>query len=118
MMFNLFRVLTNFKCSPTHRGIADILGYFFYWMMRFIDFFEPTKMHSGMNLIFASVSYFLMIIGVLIYLELIIINVCGFQDDTDNEIIDRRSTENESTLLSSILAEEKKRISKSRNTVS
>ena len=116
LMFNIFRVLTNSKCSPTHRGIADILGYFFFWMMRFIDFFEPTSMHSGTNLLFASISYLLMLIGVLIYLELIIVNVCGFEKDTDSGIINRASIENERMSLFEIIEEDKKK--KIRNTIS
>ena len=116
LMFNIFRVLTNSKCSPTHRGIADILGYFFFWMMRFIDFFEPTSMHSGTNLLFASISYLLMIIGVLIYLELIIVNVCGFEKDTDSGIISRTLIENERMSLFEIIEEDKKK--KIRNTIS
>ena len=116
LMFNIFRVLTNSKCSPTHRGIADILGYFFFWMMRFIDFFEPTSMHSGTNLLFASISYLLMLIGLLIYLELIIVNVCGFEKDTDSGIISRALIENERMSLFEIIEEDKKK--KIRNTIS
>ena len=57
-----------------------------------------------------------MIIGVLIYLELIIVNVCGFEKDTDSGIISRALIENERMSLFEIIEEDKKK--KIRNTIS
>ena len=77
--FNIFRIQTNAQCSPTHRSIADILGYFLYWLIRFIEYLDPTDMHDTPYCFYGGLAYIVMIIGVHIYLELIILNICGIQ---------------------------------------
>ena len=100
LLFNVFRILTNAKCSPTHRAIADILGYFLYWVARFNSFFEPTEMHKGPFWLIGGVSYVIIIVGVFVYLELIVIHICGFKDNTDEEIMMRGQSENQIMLES------------------
>ena len=103
MLFNVFRILTNSKCSPTHRAIADILGYFLYWLVRFINFFEPTPMHKY-HWMLGFVCFAIIILGIFVYLELIIIHICGFKYNTDEEIMLRGQTENQ-LMLNSILSQ-------------
>ena len=102
LLFNIFRILTNSKCSPTHRAIADILGYFLFWVVRFNSFFKPTKMHEAPFWLIGGVCYVIIILGVFVYLELIVINICGFKDNTDEEIMMRGQTENQIMLESMI----------------
>ena len=103
MLFNVFRILTNSKCSPTHRAIADILGYFLYWLVLFFDYFNPTPMHKKYWML-GFICYLVIILGIFVYLELIIIHICGFKDNTDEEIILRGLSENQ-LMLNSILSD-------------
>ena len=100
--FNIFRIQTNAQCSPTHRSIADILGYFLYWLIRFIEYLDPTDMHDTPYCFYGGLAYIVMIIGVLIYLELIILNICGIQKNTDSEI-EQRGTSEHDTMMASLV---------------
>ena len=88
--------------SPTHRSIADILGYFLYWLIRFIEYLDPTDMHDTPYCFYGGLAYIVMIIGVLIYLELIILNICDIQKNTDSEI-EQRGTSEHDTMMASLV---------------
>ena len=78
--YNLFRILINRDFSPTHRVISDS----FYSFVIHI-----TKMFGYKQLVI-QISYFFgylfVVIGSLIYNEMIIITCCGIDSDTGNKI--------------------------------
>ena len=59
-------------------------------------------MHEAPFWLIGGVCYVIIILGVFVYLELIVINICGFKDNTDEEIMMRGQTENQIMLESMI----------------
>ena len=78
MLFNIFRVLTNQHCSPIHRGFADIVGYFLYYVIGFIvpsigDSKIETGMHKYPYFLAGGICFLIIIIGTFVFLEITII---------------------------------------------
>ena len=59
-------------------------------------------MHDTPYCFYGGLAYMVMIIGVLIYLELIILNICGIQKNTDSEI-EQRGTSEHDTMMASLV---------------
>ena len=59
-------------------------------------------MHDTPYRFYGSLAYIVTIIGVLIYLELIILNICGIQKNTDSEI-EQRGTSEHDTMMASLV---------------
>lgn len=94
MLYNTFRSLTNFHFSPAHRAIADTFSFCLTWVAKLAI---PVLGGIGTNIfiyyIFAFIAMLIMLIGVFIYLEIIIVNACGIETDTKDEILIREITE-------------------------
>lgn len=90
MSFNFFRILTNSKFSPSYRGFADVIGYSLFWIFQlFVPLLEQTNMHKFPYIIYSIISFFVILIGILIYLEIITIQFCGLDKNTRTGIVDR-----------------------------
>ena len=90
MAFNCFRLLTNQAYSPTHRIIPDVFGCFFSWLIRVIfpslDDIEFMSLHN----VVIGFSFFIMMIGALIYLEIIELHFCGLSQNIRRTIATRQ----------------------------
>ena len=87
-LFNTFRLLTNNFCYPTYKGLSDVFGDFFRWMI--FSWIGLTKNENELYYyIIKVIAYVLMILGVVIYLEIIQLNFLGLNKNTRKEIIVR-----------------------------
>ena len=88
-IFNSFRILTNQHYTPTHRSISDSIASFLAWILKLtIPYFNTTvkdKEDYIKNTII-GILYVIMIIGVLIFLEIIILTFCGLDRNTKEKI--------------------------------
>ena len=87
-LINTFRILTNNYYYPTYKGISDVFADFFGWIIfSWIGLTEnENKFHYY---IIKVISYVLMTLGVVIYLEIIQLNFLGLKQNTRKEIISR-----------------------------
>ena len=100
MLFNTFRALTNFHFSPAHRAIADTFSFCLTWVAKLtIPVLGGIGTNSLIYYIFAFVAMLIMLCGVFIYLEIIIVNVCGIEMNTTNEILFRENVESKMCLV-------------------
>ena len=90
---NTFRILINEHYSPVHRGISNTISPCFKWILRVtIPFFHSANQISDLSYYFGiSFSYIFMIIGVLIFLQVILINCCNISHNIREEIIKRET---------------------------
>lgn len=85
--FNCFRLLTNQAYSPTHRIIPDVFGCFFSWLIRVIfPSLDDISYFMDFQILIIAFSFFVMMIGALIYLELIELHFCGLSRNTRRTI--------------------------------
>ena len=71
LFFNLFRLKTNEHYSPTHRSIADCFGALLKWLLTLaLPFLDSGKV-TPLSIIGTSIAYVIMLIGLVIYLEII-----------------------------------------------
>lgn len=90
--FESFRILTNQRFSPGHRSIADVYGLFLEFIIMSIfqccGLFNLTKENNTFYFV-SIVGYAFILVGVLIYLEIIIIHIFGFDTNTGDKIEER-----------------------------
>lgn len=88
-IFNSFRILTNQHYTPTHRSISDSIASFLAWILKLtIPYFNTAvkvKKDYIKNTII-GILYVIMIIGVLIFLEIIILTFCDLDRNTKEKI--------------------------------
>lgn len=90
MAFNCFRLLTNQAYSPTHRIIPDVFGCFFSWLIRVI-FPSLDDIEFGVLLnVVIGFSFIIMMIGALIYLEIIELHFWGLSVNIRRTIATRQ----------------------------
>ena len=83
--FNTFKVLTNDAYYPTYKGLSDVFGHFFRWVVLIL--IGSDKTNFTFRLFFIKIlSYVIMMMGIIIYLEIIQLNFCGFNKKTRKEI--------------------------------
>jgi hypothetical protein len=95
--FNVFRLLTNNAFGPCYRTIADLLGLFFDWVfelsvllpLRQNEQEEQDKRHDFWHYVFEFLCYLIILLGLLIFLELLRLKFCKLNLYTTQEI-DRR----------------------------
>jgi hypothetical protein len=89
--FNVFRLLTNNAFGPCYRTIADLLGLFFDWVFG-LSVLLPLKkidQHDFWHYVFEFLCYLIILLGLLIFLELLRLKFCKLNLYTTQEI-DRR----------------------------
>ena len=92
--FNMFRVLTNYFYSPCHRSIADTFGTIFYWALSVFIKNEGKKSEGEITFIIVSIlSFIIILIGVIIFNEIIELLFCGFSINTKRMIKNREIEE-------------------------
>ena len=88
--FNSFRILTNQHYTPTHRSLSDSIASFIAWTLKLtIPFLNQTTTKDDVfyiQNIIMGVLYIIMIIGVLIFLEIIILTFCDLDRNTKEKI--------------------------------
>lgn len=76
--------------TPTHRSVADTFNAFFVWASTF--FYNQNWNNKWDSMNFLDIfGYLLIIIGCLIYNEIIILHIFNLDRDTKTEIIERAS---------------------------
>ena len=91
IVLNTFRLLTNQAYSPTHRIIPDVYGCCFSWVVRVIfpKLDEISKFMEFQNFVIGF-SFFLMMVGALIYLEIIELHFWGLSRNIRRTITSRQ----------------------------
>ena len=79
LIFNLFSLITNKYYTPSHIILLLIIGE--------CQFAFETEENS--ELILPSISYFILFFMILIYLEIIELNFCGFEENLKRNIDER-----------------------------
>lgn len=90
--YQLFYVLTNYYFTPCHTGASDMIVSLSGWYSLFLEFRtlkEPKRDSQVLFHFFHAVGYILIIMGILIYNEIIIFYVCGMEENTKIMIIKR-----------------------------
>lgn len=86
--FNTLRLMNNFHYYPTYKGLSDVFGHFFSWVI-YICMGLDTSTYVISDYVFKIIAYLILMIGTLFYLEIIQLNICGLSINTRKEIIDR-----------------------------
>ena len=89
LFFNLFRLKTNEHYSPTHRSIADCFGALCKWILTLALPFLDEGNVTPLSIVGTSIAYVIMMIGLVIYLEIIVLKVFGLERNTRYHIIQR-----------------------------
>ena len=91
IVLNTFRLLTNQAYSPTHRIIPDVYGCCFSWVVRaiFPNLDEISRFMKFHNFVIGF-SFFLMMVGALIYLEIIELHFWGLSRNIRRTITSRQ----------------------------
>ena len=100
--YESFRILLNQRFSPSHRSIADVAGCFVEWIILLCG----SPKFEVWYYIIGFIGYFIIMFGVMVYLEIIILNFCGLNANTDKEIsgrAERDKNTNENTVDISLL---------------
>ena len=89
-------MITNQRCSPAHRIIADCFSSFLSWIIHMlIPYFNNDDVYDSnivINRIIKGIGYVVIFIGLMIFLEFILINKWGMNKNTTFNI-DRRGAE-------------------------
>ena len=89
LFFNLFRLKTNEHYSPTHRSIADCFGSLCKWILTLALPFLDAGNVTPLSIVGTSIAYVIIMIGLVIYLEIIVVKVLGLERNTRYHIIQR-----------------------------
>ena len=91
IVLNTFRLLTNQAYSPTHRIIPDVYGCCFSWVVRVIfpNLDKISKFMEFQNFVIGF-SFFLIMVGALIYLEIIELHFWGLSRNIRRTITSRQ----------------------------
>ena len=93
LVYNILRVLTNFHYSPAHRVIPKTFRSFIVWLWAFIPFFGSNASEPFLINLGTLASYLFQMIGVLIFVEVLIISVFGIDKNIEEEITRREMSE-------------------------
>ena len=96
-LYHSFRILTIQHFFPTYTGLADIFGSFIFWIWDFFFikhywklFYDKYEYKSTIgNKLIEFLCLIIMMIGILVYLEIIQLNVWGLGENTAYSISSR-----------------------------
>lgn len=99
--FNLFGMLTTKAYSPTHRSISDTITSLIIWILTSHIFKNYLKSEEEKfdTIIVKSISYIVIFFGLLIFLEIIIIDVFDLNRNTTKYINKRIEEENNNSIM-------------------
>ena len=86
--FNTLRLMNNFHFYPTYKGLSDVFGHFFSWVISILLELD-TNDYSLSDYVVKIIAYLFLMIGTLFYLEIIQLNIGGLSINTRKEIIER-----------------------------
>ena len=89
MAYNSFRVLTVQHFYPTYLGLNGILSNFFFWIVNIINPESSSQKVNASTILVQTVAHIIMIIGIVIYLEIIQLNFCKLNEYTATSIASR-----------------------------
>ena len=88
---SILQTLSNlviYYFTPTLLMVTDSIGPMLFWMA-----YELPKGEKKINIIFKFLGYFISLLSTLIYNEIIILNFCGFNENTKKYIEKRQNKE-------------------------
>ena len=90
--------MMNFHYSPAHRIIPKTFRRFIVWLIRFIPFFsnEATIAKTKNTIIGELIGFIFQMFGVLMFVEVLIVGVCGINSNIESEITKREMKEYDS----------------------
>lgn len=89
--YNNLRILTTEHFTPLHRNIAKDLRGFILFFIKFIPYFGHASVKEAIG---ETGTYIVMFIGDLIFLEIIILDFWGLNNNTKKEVIKRETEDN------------------------
>ena len=91
LSFNCLKMVTNQHFTPLHRYIGKDIRYLLILILSLVfpSLSNNEKPKSAGFILLSGISYLLLFIGDLIFLEIIILNFCGLKNNTKPEIIKR-----------------------------
>lgn len=92
-IYNILRLLTNQRCSPTHLIIADCFGSLLGWILYFLRQEQKVQKDFYIQLTLMGIGYVFIFIGLIIFLEFIVINKWGMNNNTTFNIQSRATEE-------------------------
>ena len=92
-IYNILRLLTNQRCSPTHLIIADCFGSLLGWILNFLRQEQKVQKDFYIQLTLMGIGYVFIFIGLIIFLEFIVINKWGMNNNTTFNIQSRATEE-------------------------
>ena len=93
LAYNIFRVLTNYHYSPAHRIIPKTFKGFILWLLFFIPFFSENAKKDKNIIIGECIGYLFQMFGVLMFVEVLILGICGLNNNIESEITKREKEE-------------------------
>ena len=96
-IIELFLIMTLFYLNPNYCYVSDIVSILLIWILEMIKlgFGEFIKQYWPLSIL----GYFTILIGALIYNEIIIIYICGLEHNTKKEIRNRAGNNEEIDLI-------------------
>ena len=88
-LYFIFNVLTIYNFSPYLNVLTDFLTPFLLNILTFIFFNDSDNAHKNSRFIWENVGYLIIFLGALILNEIIILNFCGFNENTYTNISNR-----------------------------
>ena len=85
--------MTNYHYSPAHRVIPKTFRSFLVWLLKFNRFFGNNSSKATSVIIGIFISYLFQMIGVLLFVEILIIGVFGINKNIEEEITKREMDE-------------------------
>ena len=93
ILYNIFRVLMNYHYSPAHRVIPKTFRKFLVWILSFSQFFGDNSQKSSYVIVGELIGYCFQMFGVMMFVEVLIIGLCGINTDIESEITKREMEE-------------------------
>ena len=109
-LFNIFRMKTNQQFSPLHRNLSHTFNTFIIWIIKAFIMVKDNEHISASKKVLIIFSNLFKIIGILIFLEIIILNFLGLARNTTEQINIREYDDYKELIesIDSILIEEEK----------
>ena len=97
--------LTIYYFTPCHYFISEYISEYIYFIMTAIEKEGKDELHSTVNVIIFSISDFIIIMCFLFFNEILILNICNLDHNTEKRIIERMQLEKEESNRVNILLE-------------
>ena len=88
--YNIFRVYINYYYSPAHRLFSKTIRAFLRWLLYFIPYFGNNASNEFITLLAACIGFILQIVGLMIFIEVVILGMFSLNKNVTEEIEKRQ----------------------------